>query len=178
MGLSKSNHNFNYPATPYAESVGALNAGSLVATSGSIGNLTATLTNPVFSGQSLENFYINLVGFAGGYIFYAASNGAIQYSVNTATSNGALSITASPTQTLNAFMAVGQVMTITLMITNGATAYYPTSYVIDGVAYTPKWSGGTAPSGGNANSTDFYTLSIFKASVNGFVIFGSQTKNA
>lgn len=176
MGLNKLNHTASEPAVFQNEAVGTLQAGYISATNGTIGTLTANLSNPSFSGQALENFYVNPTGFAG-YNFYAASNGAIQYLANTATANGTLNITASPTQSLNAFMAVGQVITCTLMVTTAATAYYPTSYSIDGITVTPRWVGGTAPSSGNANSIDTYTLSIFKTGVKAYIIIGSQTKN-
>jgi hypothetical protein len=175
MGLNKLNHNFDEPVAFSSEAVGSLVAGSITAANGVIGNLATTLANPVFSGQALENFYVNESGFAG-YDFYAVSNGAIQYLANTATANGSLRVTASPTQSLNAFMAVGQVMTITLMVPNAGTAYYPTSYLIDGVAYVPKWT--STPTGGNANALDVYTLSIFKVGVNAYNVIGSQTKYA
>lgn len=177
MGLNKLNHNFDEPAVFSSESVGSIVAGSITAATGNINSLAANLANPVFVGQSVENFYISPTGFAG-YTFYAVSNGAIQYLANTATANGVLNITASPTQSLNAFMAVGQVITITLLVPNGDTAYAPSSYQIDGMPYTPKWGGGSAPSGGNKNATDFYTLSIFKVGVNAYNVFASQTKNA
>lgn len=151
--------------------------GDVSATTGQIGSLATTLSSPVFAGQSLENFYISATGFAG-YTFDAVTNGAIQYLANNSTANGTLNIRATSTQTLNAFMSVGQVITITLIVPNGTTAYYPTAYQIDGSAVTPKWSGGTAPSGGNASATDFYTLSIFKTGVSTYSVFASQTKNS
>jgi hypothetical protein len=46
--------------------------------------------------------------------------------------------------------------------TNGATAYYPTAFQVDTVAVTPKWSGGTAPSAGNASAIDAYSFTIIK----------------
>jgi hypothetical protein len=48
------------------------------------------------------------------------------------------------------------------LVTNGATAYYQTALNIDGVAQTVKYSGGTAPSAGNASSIDAYSFTIIK----------------
>jgi hypothetical protein len=59
-------------------------------------------------------------------------------------------------------MAVGDSISAVFINTNGATAYYPTVFQIDGVAVTPKWSGGTAPSAGNASAIDAYTFTIIK----------------
>jgi hypothetical protein len=167
MGLNKLNHNFSYPLEVTSEMVPVLSAGTI----------QGNLVSPLFSGQALESFYISSAGF-NGWTFYASSNGAIQYLTGSSTSNGVLNLTASPTQSLNAFMAVGQVITCLLMITNGIAAYYPTTIQIDGTAIGVKWSGGTAPAGGNASSIDQYLISIFKIGVNQYTIFGSQTKNA
>jgi hypothetical protein len=62
------------------------------------------------------------------------------------------------------------------MNTNGATPYYPNVINIDGTAVTPKWSGGTAPSSGNASSVDVYAFNILKTASATFVVLGSQSK--
>ena len=64
------------------------------------------------------------------------------------------------------------------MVTNGSTAYYPTAFQIDGVSVTPKWSGGTAPSSGNANTIDVYTFTIIKTASATYTVLGAQTKFA
>jgi hypothetical protein len=76
-------------------------------------------------------------------------------------------------------LAVGDAITVVFLNTNGATAYYPTVYQIDGSAVTPKWQGGTAPSAGNASSIDSYSLTIIKtASTPTYTVLGSQTRFA
>jgi hypothetical protein len=75
-------------------------------------------------------------------------------------------------------MTVGQSLTIVLQITNGTTAYYPTAWQIDGSAVTPKWQGGTAPTGGNASSIDVYSLTIIKTASATYTVLASQTKFA
>jgi len=66
------------------------------------------------------------------------------------------------------------------MITNGSTAYKPaaTSVTIDGVAVTPKWNGGTAPSAGNASSIDVYTFTIIKTASATYTVLATQSKFA
>jgi hypothetical protein len=138
---------------------------------------TATMANPKFNGAALETAYTVGTGFAG-YTYYATTNGAIQYITANATANGTLNVTATSGSTLNSLMATGQTLTVVLMITNNATPYYPTAYQIDGSAVTPKWSGGTAPTGGNANSIDAYTLTIVKTGSAAFTVLASQIKFA
>jgi hypothetical protein len=70
-------------------------------------------------------------------------------------------------------MAIGGSITISALITNGGTAYYASAYQIDGSAVTPKWSGGTAPSAGNASSIDFYSFNILKTADATFTVFAS-----
>lgn len=134
-----------------------------------------TLTSPKFDGAALETAYTTGTGFAG-YTFYTTTNGAIQYSTAAATANGTLNITATSGSTLNSLMATGQTLTVVLMVTNTGTAYYPTAYQIDGSVVTPKWSGGTAPTGGNTNAIDVYTLTIVKTASATFTVLASQTK--
>ena len=64
------------------------------------------------------------------------------------------------------------------MVTNGATAYYQSSFTIDGTAVTPKWQGGTAPSAGDASAVDIYTYTIVKTGSAAYTVFASVTKFA
>ena len=138
---------------------------------------TASMANPKFNGAALETAYTVGTGFAG-YTYYATTNGAIQYITANSTANGTLNVTAASGSTLNSLMATGQTLTVVLMVTNNATPYYPTAYQIDGSAVTPKWSGGTAPTGGNANAIDAYTLTIIKTGSAAFTVLASQIKFA
>jgi hypothetical protein len=136
-----------------------------------------TLTSPVINGAALEAAFTTGTGFAG-YTFLATTNGAVQFSTANATANGTINITSASGVTLNSVMAVNQSITLALLVTNGATAYYPTAYQIDGSTVTPKWAGGTAPAGGNVSSIDVYTFTIIKTASATFTMLASQTKFA
>jgi hypothetical protein len=138
---------------------------------------SVTLANPVFTGAALEAAYTTATGFAG-YTFNVTTNGAVQYITANSTANGTVNIRSTSGVSLNTLMAVGQTISIVLMVTNGATPYYPTAYQIDGSAVTPKWSGGTAPTGGNASSIDAYTFNITKTASAVYTVLASQTKFA
>lgn len=140
--------------------------------------LTApTLTSPALNGAALEAAYTTATGFAG-YTFDATTNGAVQYITANATANGTVNIRSTSTVSINTLMAVNQSLTIVLAVTNGATAYRPTAWQIDGSAVTPKWSGGTAPASGNASAIDVYTLNIIKTASATYTVLASQTKFA
>jgi hypothetical protein len=94
-----------------------------------------------------------------------------------ATGVGAGSGTAT-TGTLNSILSTGQSVTCSLLVTNGGTAYYPSTIQIDGSSVTPKWQTGSAPTGGNANSVDLYTFAIVKTANLTYTVLASQVKFA
>lgn len=93
--------------------------------------------------------------------FNLVTQGVLYYTTN-ATANFTLNFRGDGTTTLSSLMAVGDSISAVFMNTNGATAYYPSAFQIDGTAVTPKWSGGTAPSAGNASAIDAYSFTIIK----------------
>jgi len=103
---------------------------------------------------------------------------SIQYhTANTAT-NFTVNIRGSASVTLTSMMQIGQSGSSVLMVTNGGTAYYPNVFQVDGASITPKWQGGTAPTGGNTNSIDIYTFTVLKTGISSFTLLASQTKFA
>jgi hypothetical protein len=87
---------------------------------------------------------------------------AYWYYTTNASANFTLNFRGNSTTTLTSILGVGQSISVVFLNTNGATAYYPTVFQIDGSAVTPKWSGGTAPAAGNASAIDAYSFSIIK----------------
>ena len=75
-------------------------------------------------------------------------------------------------------MATGESMSVTFLVTNGATAYYNSAVQVDGSSVTPKWQGGTAPTSGNASSIDSYTYVLLKTASATFTVLAAQTKFA
>ena len=75
-------------------------------------------------------------------------------------------------------MTTGQSVTVAILMAQGSTAYYLNAYQVDGSSVTPKWSGGTAPTGGNASSIDAYSFTIIKTADATFTVLASQTKFA
>lgn len=102
----------------------------------------------------------------------------VQYFTANATSNWTFNFRANSSVTANTFLSNGDSTSVVLLVTNGATAYYPNSHTVDGSAVTPKWQGGTAPTAGNANSVDIYTYSIIKTAANTYTLLASQARFA
>ena len=99
------------------------------------------------------------------------------YTTN-ASANWTLNVRGDGSTTLNSLMSVGEQISVVFESPNGATAYYPTGFQIDGSAVTPKWLGGTAPSSGNINSTDVYVYTITKTGASTYIVLASQSKFA
>ena len=146
-----------------------------------------TLTSPTISGGTNtgsvlvgpeERTTVSATAATGTVNFDAVTQGVLYYTTN-ASANWTLNVRGNSGTTLSSLLAVGDAITVVFLATNGATAYYPTVYQIDGSAVTPKWQGGTAPTAGNASSIDAYSLTIIKtAATPTYTVLASQTKFA
>ena len=106
------------------------------------------------------------------------NNEAVRFFTANQTANRTINFRGDPSTTLDSVMAVGESMTAAILMTQGTTAYYLNAYQIDGTAVTPKWQGGSAPTGGNASSIDVYTFTIIKTAAATFTVLASQTQFA
>lgn len=79
---------------------------------------------------------------------------------------------------VNANMAVGESMSFAVLSTQGSSAYYFNAYQVDGSAVTPKWQGGSAPTGGNASSIDVYNFTLIKTASATFTVLASVSQFA
>ena len=161
----------------------------ITATHVGLGNVTneskATMfTSPTFTGNvTLKSIIENTTTISGSPTatlnFDVLTQGVLYYTANN-TTNFSLNFRGNSTTTLNSTLAVGQSVTVVMMITNGAvTAYYPNVYQIDNNVQAIRWQGGSAPLGGNLSSTDVYTFTIIKTtSVPNYTVLGAQTKFA
>jgi hypothetical protein len=118
-----------------------------------------TLTSPVVISPE-ERFTISATAATGTVQFDADTQGVLYYTTNSS-GNWTLNVRGTNSTTLASKLAVGDALTISFIATN-STAYYMTALTIDGNAQTVKYTGGTAPSAGNASSTDVYQFTIVK----------------
>lgn len=193
LGTPSSGTLTNATGLPIATGVSGLASGvaTFLATPSSA-NMASMLTDETGSGSNVfatapslvrpnlvaatETTNVTGTGFAGATIDVLTAS--VYYYNGNSSANGTVNIRGNSGTTLNSILATGASITVALMITN-STAYYPTAWQIDGGAVTPKWSGGTAPTAGNANATDIYTITITKtAATPTYAVFASQTKFA
>lgn len=133
---------------------------------------TDTLTNKTLTSPVVNNPYItspkelttvSATSATGTVNCDLLTQGVLYYTSNAA-ANFTLNFRGNSGTTLNSLMNIGDAWSFVFLNTNGATPYYPTTFQVDGTAtgVTMRWSGGTAPSAGNASSIDAYTFTIIK----------------
>ena len=116
-----------------------------------------------------------------------AATGTINYDVLTqavwnfstdAGANWTLNVRGNGSTSLDSIMDSGESITIVHVVKQGSSAYYNSAFQIDGSSVTPEWQGGSAPTGGNANSLDAYTYTIIKTGSATFTVLAAQTQYA
>ena len=137
----------------------------------SSGNLSATLKSP-YESWTVASFAVNEsadVDIATSSAHYWTANAAGNWTMN---------FRGDSTTTLNSLLSNNESVTVVVLVTNGSTAYYPTAFTVDGSSVTPEWSGGSAPSSGNANSIDSYLFTIIKTGDATFTVLAQQVQFA
>jgi hypothetical protein len=115
---------------------------------------------------------------ATGTIAYDITTQSVLYYTSNASGNFTVNFRGSSGTSLDTVMSTGESMSVTFLVTNGATAYYNSAVQVDGSSVIPKWQGGTAPTSGNASSIDSYTYVIIKTGTATFTVLAAQTKFA
>ena len=107
------------------------------------------------------------------------STASVQITTGAPAANFTLNVRGDGSTTLDSLMAVNDSITVTFECLNGAAnTFYADTYEIDGVAVTPKWLGGTAPSAGFASSANVYMLQIRKTAAATFSCIASLSQFA
>jgi hypothetical protein len=150
---------------------GSLSGGSVTAT-------TVTASDTVtFNASAIEEVSVQAAAASGTVTLDCKTNSVFYYTSN-ATGNWTLNFRGDGSTTMNTFLAVGKSATVVFLATQGVTAYYPTTFQVDGVTVTPRWLGGTAPTGGNASSIDSYSFTIIKTAASTYTVLASQARFA
>ena len=157
--------------------------GTVGATTASTGVFTTVTINGTSSATALTLPNIAEVDTisataATGTINFDITTQSVLYYTSNASGNWTLNFRGSSGTSLNTQMSTGQSISATFLVTQGTTAYYNSAVTIDGTSVTPKWQGGSAPTSGNASSTDCYTYVIQKTGSATYVVLASQTKFA
>ena len=116
-----------------------------------------------------------------------AATGTVNYDVITqavlnyttdASANFTVNLRGDGSNSLNSIMDTGESITVAFIVKQGGTPYYNNAFQIDGSSVTPEWQGGSAPSGGNANSLDVYTYTAIKTGDATFTALAALTQFA
>jgi hypothetical protein len=115
---------------------------------------------------------------ATGTINYDVTTQSVLYYTSNASANWTVNFRGSSGTSLDTIMSTGESISVTFLVTQGATAYYNSAVQVDGSSVTPKWQGGSAPTSGNASSIDSYTYVIIKTASATYTVLAAQTKFA
>ena len=149
--------------------ISGVTAGTGLSGGGTSGTVTVSIdtavtadltTSQVLTNKTLtspeEKMTVSATAATGTVAFDTQTQGILYYTSD-ASANFTLNFT-----NVNSNLSIGNYLSLVFLNTNGATPYYPNVFQIDGSAVTPKWSGGTAPTAGNASSIDAYSFIIIK----------------
>lgn len=155
------------------------NTGSFTTTTTTFLTATGNATSQAFNTVNIvEPTTVNATG-AASTINFDVNTQSVYFSTANATANFTVNFRGSSTQTLANALANSQTITVSLLATQGNTAYYNSLVQIDGSTVTPKWQGGTAPTSGNTGSVDVYNYVITKtATTPTYTVLASVTKFA
>jgi len=141
----------------------------IISASATGGTITdASIISSIFTSPE-ETVTVSASAATGTINFDCLTNTTLFYTLD-ATANFTLNFRGNSSTTLNSILSNGQSITCLFLNTNGATAFYPTAFQIDGSAITPKWSGGSEPTSGKTNSINAYSFSIIKTGASTYTV--------
>jgi hypothetical protein len=149
------------------------------------GNLGIGTTNPSaslhVSGTMMIQGVIERVNVTGSAppstLNVDAISGSVFYLSGSSANNWTINFRGSAATSLNSIMYPGQSMTFAVLVNHASVGYTASVHQIDGASITPRWQGGTLPSG-SGTSTDIYSYTLIKTANAAFNIFAAQTKFA
>ena len=156
----------------------------VISATGSDTNLGITLT-PKGYGRITANGEAKIFGVLEGVTITTTFNTTINYDVLTQavyydnsvdTANHIVNLRGNSTTPLNSVMNIGEAVTVAYLNVNLNTTYYNNVTQVDGTTVTAIWQGGSAPTTGNATSTDVYTYTAIKTAASTFTVLASQTQ--
>jgi len=168
----------------------------VTATMVGLGNVTneskATMfSSPTFTGNAVFSSYASIKALietatvtgsspTTTQAFDVIAQGVQYYTANSANAF-TLNVRGNNSTTLSSMLAVGQSISIGLLITCSNALHFMNAVNIDGTAVgvTTKWQGGATPAAGNVGAIDVYTLTVIKtAATPTYTVLGTQTKFA
>ena len=143
----------------------AIDGSGVLSASGSPSYTTVTTGDLIVTSQIVESFtsYSTSIS-SGGTATLDCSTGNIWNITSTVSGNWTAALT-------NVTLSSGQATNVTLIITQGATAYIPNALTVNSTSVTINWQGGSAPTG-NASKKDIIAFSILQTGASTYLVFG------
>lgn len=104
---------------------------------------------------------------------------SVLYYTSDAEFNFDINVRGNSSTALDSLLDVGDAITVAFLATNGSTGYYLGNVQVDGNTISALWQGNTAPSEGNTDSVDAYSITVIKtAATPTYTVLASQTQFA
>jgi hypothetical protein len=151
---------------------GDTNVGLTLTPKGDLGRITLNGESKVFG--IFENATISTTFITS--FNYDTLTQAVYFANVAAGSNFTVNLRGNSSTALNSALNTGESVTVALLAKNNNTTFYNNVLQIDGTTVTAIWQGGSAPTGGNASSTDVYTYTAIKTAASTYTVLASQTQ--
>lgn len=138
-----------------------------------------TIATAVKLFNAVESIAVSntIIGSTGNvFVNIDLANSSTFYFIQGAQANWDFNFRFSPSTFLNSALANNEVISTTIMTTQGNVAYYANSIQIDGTIITPKWQDAIAPTFGNASSVDIYSFNIIKTGNVTYTVLATQSR--
>ena len=145
-------------------------------------NLTAKgLGRVTFNGTGKIQSLAEKVTVSGSFdsdVDFDTQTQGVVLSTASATANYTINLRGSASASLDSVMDVGESITVAYISKNDNVTYFNSTVKVDGSVVTPIWSGGSAPTDGNASSNDTYTFTAIKTAGSTFTVLAGKTQFA
>ena len=151
---------------------GDTNVGITLTPKGDLGRITnngETKIFGVFENATISTTYITT-------FTYDVLTQAVYFQNVNLGSNFTVNLRGNASTALNAALATGESATVALLVKQDNTTFFNNVIQIDGTTVTAIYQGGTAPTAGNASSTDVYTYTAIKTAASTYTVLASQTQ--
>ena len=151
---------------------GDTNVGLTLTPKGDLGRITLNGESKifgVFEGATISTTFVTSFN-------YDVLTQAVYFANVAAGSNFTVNLRGNSSTALNAALNTGESVTVALLARNNNTTFYNNVIQIDGTTVTAIWQGGSAPTGGNASSTDVYTYTALKTAASTYTVLASQVQ--
>jgi hypothetical protein len=151
---------------------GDTNVGLTLTPKGDLGRITLNGESKIFG--VFENAFITTTFQT--TLNYDILSQAVFYANVADASNFTVNLRGNSSTPLNSALAIGESVTVALLNRNNNTTYYNNVIQVDGTTVTAIWQGGTAPTAGNASSTDVYSYTALKTAASTYVVLAALTQ--